>query len=521
MTTANADFMNAENVRTFAPGDSWPEPDETIINAGAREAPALPVDLFSPHTGASAGAAACIIEEAQRRSCPVDYIAGSMLAAGAALIGNSRRVRPWGSWIEPVALNVGLVGSPSMKKSPAADAILDPVKKLEREMSVAHGDTLRDFETRSLSAKLLHQKWESDVETALGNGCPAPTMPEEAQAPERPGCPRITATDATVPALADVCVASRKGVLLFRDELAGWLQNLGAYGGDGDRAFFIEAYGGRSYSIDRKKNATRIEIPRLLVSILGGIQPDKLATALLRGDDDGFAARFLYFWPQAVPFKRPHETGADTGLTRALYRLHLLDLQPIGEGEFAPVILPLTEGAASAFGEWCSEITTRGNESQGLMAGLLGKAGGGVLRLAAVLAHFDWAFGPEAAPPECVSVGAIQRAMVLYDEYLLPMAERTFGDAARPERERLAAILARQILKRREGVQADAGQVSVRDIQRNWKPVGLDTAEKVKAALGALSDADWLRDISDRAGDTAGRKRTAYQVNPKIWRLSA
>ena len=138
-----------------------------------------------------------------------------------------------------------------------------------------------------------------------------------------------------------------------------------------------------------------------------------------------------------------------------------------------------------------------------------------------MLAHFDWAFGPEAAPPDSVSVGAIQRAIVLYDEYLLPMAERTFGDAARPERERLAAILARQILKRREGVQADAGQVSVRDIQRNWKPVGLDTAEKVKAALGALTDADWLRDISDRAGETAGRKRTAYQVNPKIWRLSA
>lgn len=520
--TTSADFMNAENVRTFTPGDSWPEPDASIINAGEREAPALPWDLFSP-VGDNAGAAACLLSEAQCRSCPPDYVAGALMAATSALIGNSRRINPgnkYRGWTEPLASFVGLVGNPSAKKSPAMDTVLVPLKALERELSLLHDGTLRDYETRALEAKLLSDKWQADAKTAVESGNPAPTKPESATEPERPGCPRITVTDATVPALADVCLASRKGVLLVRDELAGWLQNLGQYGGDGDRAFFIEGYGGRAHSIDRKKNAKRIDIPRLLVSIFGGIQPDKLATALLRGDDDGLAARFFYFWPRPIPFTPPPEVAEDTGLVRALARLHTLDLQDMGDGEFSPIVLPLEDDARRGFERWAAEITERGNDAQGLMAGFLGKASGGILRIAAILEHLDWAFSSESLPPASISAGAIRRAAILYDEYLIPMAERTFGDAARPERERLAATLARQILKRREEVTDNASIITARDIQRLWKPVGLDNAEKIKKALAALGDADWLRDSSAREGETPGRQRTAYLVNPKIWSLA-
>ena len=519
MTSANADFMNAENVRKFTPGDSWPEPNMSVVNAGMHEPPELPIEHFSMNGDGEtlSGAAACILEEARRKSCPPDYVAGSIMAVAAALIGNSRLVKAWGNYHEPVALNVGLVGSPSAMKSPAMDIALGPLKDFERDLETQHNETLRAYERDLFSAEAARDAWKEDVKTASKEGVPAPDMPERAEIPNKPGCPCITVTDATVPAMAENCSASRKGVLLNRDELAGWLQNLGVYGGDGDRSFYIESYGGRSYSIDRKKNGRRISIERLLISILGGIQPDKLHTALLKGDDDGLAARFLYFWPNPAPFVRPPDDCSDTGLRRALARLNALDLQDVGDDRREPLLLSLTETALNLFAKWCEEISSRGNDVEGLMAGFLGKARGGVLRIAAILAHLDWAFGDEQSPPSHVSANTVQRAILLYDEYFIAMAQRAFGDAARPADERQAAILAKAIIKRKPEILDDDGFVYVRDVQRLWKPAGLDRVNKIVSAFSVLSEMDWSEDVSDRAGANKGRKARIYRINPRIW----
>jgi len=39
--------------------------------------------------------------------------------------------------------------------------------------------------------------------------------------------------------------------------------------------------------------------------VLGGIQPNRLQSCLLKGDDDGLSARFLYIYPNSVPRQRP------------------------------------------------------------------------------------------------------------------------------------------------------------------------------------------------------------------------
>jgi len=72
-------------------------------------------------------------------------------------------------------------------------------------------------------------------------------------------------------------------------------------GGNGAsvRSRWLQAAGGRSVSIERISRPSR-KIESFSISILTGTQPDLLRT-LIGPVDDGFLARFLCLWPEALP----------------------------------------------------------------------------------------------------------------------------------------------------------------------------------------------------------------------------
>ena len=89
------------------------------------------------------------------------------------------------------------------------------------------------------------------METAVKNKVPPP-LPPVGMDVEEPEYPRIKVNDTTVERLAARLAARPKGLLLFRDELSGWLGNLDKYG-SGDRGFWIEAFNGGAYSSDSRR----------------------------------------------------------------------------------------------------------------------------------------------------------------------------------------------------------------------------------------------------------------------------
>ena len=61
--------------------------------------------------------------------------------------------------------------------------------------------------------------------------------------------------------------ANRRGLLLLRDEMHGWLASLDKIGREGDRDLYLEAWEGRSaYTYDRIGRGT-LHIPSLTVSV--------------------------------------------------------------------------------------------------------------------------------------------------------------------------------------------------------------------------------------------------------------
>ena len=99
----------------------------------------------------------------------------------------------------------------------------------------------------------------------------------------------------------------------------------------------------------------------------------------------------------------------------------------------------------------------------------------------------------------------------MIDDYLKPMAVRAFGDAAIPDRDRKAATLAKWIIKTRPK------RINVRELQRGAGMPNLGTREDIQSAIEALIEADWLRSEGSRRGNTKGRQKSDYAINPYVF----
>src|SRR3954463_13025732 len=134
-------------------------------------------------------------------------------------------------------------------------------------------------------------------------------------------------------------MAGRHGPLQRRRQraraVAGGGRRPGGRGGGA--ALGRGALGARPFAGDGLKEPKPIRTDALAIGILGGIQPDRLATLVLAGDDDGLAARILYVWPDTGPPRRPNRTADDAAARIALQRLAQLD-----RGLDGPAVVPMT-----------------------------------------------------------------------------------------------------------------------------------------------------------------------------------
>ena len=488
-------------------GSAWGLIDQTALTAGRHKPPQFPLEVLGPYWSQ------WVLERAKGTSAPVDYVACSLIPAAAALIGNARNIVLGPDWKEPPILWMCQVGDPSSGKSPALESVMSILRELERELGVGFQDVLAQWSTESLSAKYTLATWEDEVKESVKLNAAPPNRPEGAVIPEKPVLPRLIIMDTTPEALGSQMRAHPKGLLFFRDELSGFFAGFNRYGGNGERALWLETFHGRPYSIDRIKHDEPIQIPRLSASIIGGIQPDRLLTTLFAGDDDGMASRFLYCWPDGVGPQRSDGIQDDGSAGAALRRLMNLSMAVDEYGDKVPTLLSLTEEAADALYKYRVSVHQESKDAAGFYAGHLGKAPGLLGRLALVLTYLWWS-ATDAPEPRTVSEKGIGFAAHLMTAYFSPMAMRAFGDAARPEGDRHAAAIARRIVKKK------LSKINASDIRRKWNIPGLTDAPKVMVALRVLEETNCIRPAPSRLGDTPGRHSSDYEVNPALLEAS-
>jgi len=481
----------------------WPEPAPRFLRDALPPAPELPLsEVFGPTW------AAWITRAAEAKSAPPDYVMAGLLAAAGSAIGNARWAVPWDGWAEPPIIWAMLIGAPSSNKSPGLDAVLAPLKSIERGRRDEAERELAAWSERAEVAKLAESAWREMAKAAVKEDADVPDKPADADPGAKPGMPCLAVTDSTVERLAVITAEQPRGTLMARDELAGWLLGMTRYAGGGsDRPFWLAAYGGRPYRVERM-GRDPVHIDRLAIGVVGSIQPDRLRSLLIKSDDDGLLSRFLPVWPDPAPLRRP-TAGPDAAfLEGALERLANLALGADDSGRPQPLFLPFTEEARDLLDGLRSDVRAWEDGVEGLLLSFTGKLPGFAVRVALVLAHLDWAAG-ETEEPWDVSSAHIERAAHFIEAYALPMAKRAYADASVSRTEKAARKLVEAIREHRWTAFAS------RDVLRLDR-ADIATAADLNPALAVLEDADVIKPIGGAPGRRGGRPSRRFAVNPAI-----
>ena len=280
-----------------------------------------------------------------------------------------------------------------------------------------------------------------------------------------------------------------------------------ARNGGSDRAFWLEAFGGRAFTVERMSREP-LTVERLAVGVLGGIQPDRLAELLLRSRDDGLLARFLPVWPHPAPVTRPRVAADDALADAAFARLLAFEVPTDGGGEPRPWFVPFEPGAQDAMLRFRERARIWEASAGGLLLSHVGKLPGIAARLALVLACLDHAF--EGGPtPQRIMAETFDRACRHLEHYALPMARRCYAAAAAPEVERKARRLLAALRER------ELETFTAREAQR-WNLPALGDAASLRPVLIALVEGDALCPLPSAPGAKGGRPVQRYALNPAL-----
>lgn len=499
-----------EGVRKPTTGQDWCEPGS--LPGELPEVPALDSALLPK------ALRPWITDIADRIQCPLDYPAAGVMVALAGVVGRQIAIRPQlhDDWTVIPNLWGAIIGRPGLLKTPALAEVLRPIRHLEAQARECYDRQMLEHDASRLVQRQAAKQAEREVATALkqGNRKKATDVALAAQQGESepPARRRYLTQDSTVEKLGELLAANPRGILVFRDELTGWLRSMDREGHEGARSFYLEAWNGTgSYTYDRIGRGT-IDIEAACVSILGSIQPGPLRAYIsdaLRGgaSDDGLLQRFqVVVWPDPPTgwkeVDRWPNTEARQDALEVFRRLDCIDPASLrADTSDALPYCRFCQAGLEAWREFRARLEARlrsGVEAPAFEAALAKQRS--LVPSLALLIHL--ADNPEGGP---VTEQATLQA-IAWAEYLEDHARRLYAPAL-DRAGHAARALGEKIRSGELGTEFKARDV----YRRGWS--GLDR-ESCDLALDLLESVGWL---CSAEVPTDGRPYTEWRVNPRIY----
>ncbi len=430
-----------------------------------------------------------VLDEAERGGFPSSFVAVAAVVTASAVLGRQVRIcaKRHDTWSEPALLWGLLSAASGVGKTPALLAGSAFVRS-------AH-------EARMKEALDRLQKWEADARATRA----ARTL----VVAERPSFGRqLITNESTVEGLRGPLAESPAGILLLRDELSGWLATMEREGREGERQFFLEAWGGSgSYTVNRKGEGT-IFIPRPAVAVLGGAQPGVVAK-LAAGPEDGLLPRFSLLVTEeradGEMIDRAPDAKATAQAREAFERVLAFDPAKWSGPKDADgnPLVRFAEDAQERYLDWA-------REHRAALAGLTGPVCQHLSKYQAAVPRMALTFHMLEAKDvhaSCAVGLALLELAIGWTKYLTPIARAVYGRRAQSG----ARELARRLIAREVGDGFSAYEVGSKD----WRslrgtPTVVDAADQL-VALG------WLQAREPQPGDKGGRPTTRYWINPAVY----
>ncbi|MBI1852640.1 MAG: DUF3987 domain-containing protein [Planctomycetes bacterium] len=421
--------------------------------------------------------------------CDPAYVALPLLAACASAIGNARVIRIKGGWTEPSVLWAAVVGQSGTLKSPALAIALNAIFDVQSAALHEYAEAMEHYEV---------DKLEYEKKLAAWKRSPSGEVPEK---PDKPIAARFVTSDVTVESLALLLRDGPRGLLLFRDELGGWLKSFDAYraGRGGDAQKYLEMHRAGKLLVDRKsgpENEKILFVPHAAVSIAGGIQPGSLRRALSKEYFEiGLAARLLLAMP---PRRAKRWTDAEIAesleaVVAVLFsRLRALDMLLDDDEAPRPTPVDLDLDARNKFIEFYNAHNAEQAELDGDLAAAWAKIEGYAARFALIIHLVRVAAeDPSLRNPDLVD-GTSMDAAITLARWFASEARRVYAFLGEGEDERARRELV-------ELIGSKGGSVTVRDLMRASRRFA--TAEDAEMALADLVETGLAtREFDDHDG---------------------
>lgn len=488
--------------------------DKTDADTVTPDAPGVPAFKPFPADVLPEPIRGFVTEAANAIGCDSSYIALPLLSGLASAIGNTHRIALSRIWTEPVILWTAIVGESGTMKTPAFKLAMRPIRK-------AQADAFKEYEVARAEWEAQHLRYEAELtgwkrQAAKGHG-------DAGDPPDKPAPPiarRYIVSDTTTEALAPILLGNPRGVLLARDELAGWLGSFDRYAKAGkagaDSAHWLSMHNGEAMTIDRKTGIPpTIHVPSASVSITGGIQPGVLARALgQEHHESGLLARLLFAMPPRR-VKRWTEDDVDAVTEAAVAAVFdrlfslAMEVDPESADPLNPDLRPrLVHLADDGKRAWVAFYNAHAREQVDLCgdeAAAWAKLEGYAARLALVVHLTRRAAGDATLrDPARVDEASIAAGVVL---------ARWFGDEAR----RVYAILSesdddRETRRLVELIRRKGGDVSGRELVQASR--AFRTVADAEAALAALAEAGAGSWVTPEQRGRGGPKARRFVLSP-------
>ncbi len=479
---------------------------------------------------------------AERACAPLETIACPAIVCLGALVGRKLGIRPsaFDDYLVVPNLWGGIIARPGFMKTHYVDQGTAHLKRLaaialerfeaerwkwEAEQARIEAEIAAIKSKMTLAAKKNNDEDLDDLQREFAE---LKRELKDAKVVEH----RYLTQDATVEKLGELLQENPDGLLVLRDELAGWLRTLDKPGREGDREFYLEGWNGTGrYTFDRIGRGT-VHIPAVCLSIFGGIQPGKLNSYIHEaitesGGADGLLQRLqLTVWPDALGKWEKSDQWPDTDAKNHAFEIfeYLDRFNPVASGahmeEGSIPFLRFTPEAQELFDDWRDELENRlrSDELVGTPAfeSHIAKYRSLMPSLALLFHMVDC-----AAVDKAFDTGIADRSHSVFSrgvpleaarlaaawcEFLEQHARKVYADELYPGVE-AAHSLAAKITK---GVVTD-GQ-SVRDVyNHHWS--GLATSSQVSGALETLNASGWVR---VEAVNTGGRPTELLRLHPDL-----
>lgn len=209
-----------------------------------------------------------------------EYLAGTILMACAAAIGNSVTITPKKGWTIHPILYLVIVAHSGGGKSPAMNIAFKPLEEHDNLLSRRYFEQKKNW----LAEVAIAKKEKKDVDL-----------------PESPPYLQTTIKDATIEKVINILAQNPDGCILSADEMAGFLNRMNAYKSGDDVQKWLELWNGRPIVLQRvSREVDKVESP--FCHIVGGIQVGILdMLSRKENEHNGFYQRFLFVYPKPDP----------------------------------------------------------------------------------------------------------------------------------------------------------------------------------------------------------------------------